>query len=714
MLRDYPTPLLAWTWQDAQIEQPALLDDALDDIATRGFSAVLAMLRGCRYAVGDPLVIAAAKHAAEAAHRRGLAFWFALDPRLDQGRLTALPGGRATYLLTGREASGALPCEGPIDAGGCYSVRIDYAAPRGQHMLSQVAFECDPVGVERVFAYRKSPDGTLLAGPPHDVTAGARLFVQRGAGYLEIFGRVPGLASAGWYALALPRCISTYPELGAETVRSAMLDLYRAYHSAGVVLDGVFWDEIGYVTGFGSDRCRLPYGEAIRAGFAARTGDDLAGALPHLLLDDGAGHATRVRRAYYAAVQDVVVATQERCYAEARRLWGAGVESGIHQTWHQDADDLPHGSGDWWRGSIALSGGFTDVGDADRTDQAEHRDEILAMTVTAVSLARYHERPLAICNLWGVDYGEDGSRTPAGVLDWWAHLLSAFGVAWLAHTYGPNGYVDRFTGWGPGYPDHPTWDRFGTVNGRVARLREITGGALPEANVAVVYPLETLARIGDARANTVARDAWRVVSRLIRRGIAVDVISPTLFAGGEVGDGGVCLPTPRGPRHYAAVVYPHPDTLQPAEVDQIEALRAIAVPVLLLGMSPRETTDGRPIDTARLSVGPSTHGRRPSPAGYLGDLIDDMGAGIGLLPRLVLAPPGAVANLFHRADGTTALVVVPSVFGTAVDGEVRAGPLKLELSGLTGVAAFRWDREGRPLERVVHDGAASVPEVVAR
>jgi hypothetical protein len=672
--QDAPTSLIMWTWQDAQVEQPHLLDEGLRDMARHGFSGALAMLRGCRYPISDPLILRAAGIAARIAHDLGLTFWFALDPRLDQGRLIALDGGAARYLLTGREPSGALPCEAAVDAAGRYCLRLEYGQPRGQHMLSQVAITFEPEGVERAFAYRKAPDGTLLTATLRDITDQTRLFIQRGQGYLEIFGTLEEMKGDGWHVLALPRCRSTYPELGSPAVREAMVDLYRAYHTAGVALDGVFWDEIGYVSGYGSDRCRLPSGPAIQDAFAKRHGADLAGLLPYLLLNDDAGCAGRVRRDYYAAVQGAVLGAQACCSAEARRLWGPDVESGIHQTWHQNANDLPHGSGDWWRGSAALSGGYTDVGDAEQWDDEEHATETLAMAVTAVSLARFHARPRAFCNLWGVDYGEPGSRAPGTILDWWADLLSAFGIVWLAHTYGPNGYIDCFTNWGPGYPNHPTWDRLTGVNRRIARIHEITGGGLPDANVAVVYPLDTLAEIGSACANMVARDAQRVVAGLTRQQVAVDVISPALFAGGEARGGRLVLHTPRGCQRYAAVVYPGSNEVQPDEPPRFQELRAASVPCFVINPQQAGAANGALYETVRE------------------------------LPRLVEAPAGSLVNLFHRADGDLALTVVPAEFGRPVEGPIRYGDVCLDISALSGLAAVRFGPDGRERDRLVYDG----------
>ncbi len=547
MHRTYDRPLMMWTWQDEQIERHGSLEEALSDMASAGFAGALAMLRGCRYEVSDPLVVAAARHAAETAKRLGISFWFALDPRLDQGRL-GRQGETAVYLLPQRDSKGALPCEGALGPDGRYSVRVEYGRPRGQHMLSRVAITYQPEGVERVFAYRKDAEGRVIAATVRDLTGGARLFVQSAAGYLEIFGRAEGLEGEGWHVLALPRCSSNYPDLGSPAIRQALMELYRLYHAAGVHLDGVLWDEVGYVSGYGSDRTRLPYGEHVRREFAARHGGaDLGDSLLWLLLESDGEQSASVRRAYYAAVQACVIGAQQACYDEARRLWGPGVESGIHQTWHQNANDLPHGSADWWQGRHALSGGYTDVGNAEEWERPEHGAQLLTMVTTAVTLARYHERPVAFCNLWGVNFGEATSQYPSEVMDWWAHLLAAFGVTWLAHTYGPNGYIDNFTNWGPGYPNHPSWERFPALNARIAQLWAITGGALPKANVAVVYPLEEMTRIGSAAANAVPEQAQMAVAGLMRRHIAVDVVSRGLLA-----------ETPQG--RYAAVV----DAMKPA------------------------------------------------------------------------------------------------------------------------------------------------------
>jgi hypothetical protein len=656
---DYPTSLIMWSWQDDHVEQHRLLDDAIADIAAHGFSGTLAMLRGCRYPLSDPLVIDAARHASARAHRAGLAFWFGLDPRLDQGRLIEMPGGRNTYLVTGREAD-ALPCVSSVGADGRYRARLEYGPPREQHMLSQVAATFEPDAISAVVAYRTDTDGRLVVDSVRDVSAGARLFIQRRAGYFEIFGQLEPPPGPGWAVLTLARCTSTYPDLGSDAVLTAVEDLYRTYAQAGVELDGVFWDEIGQLSSFAADRSRLPWSPAVHDAFARRHGGQLDAALPLLLLDDDAGLAGTVRRDYYSAVQDVVISAQARCWQEARRVWGDDVDNGIHQTWHQDADDLPHGSGDWWRGSVALSGGFTDVGDAERAGEPEHLDEVLSMVVTAASLSRHHEHPRAFCNVWGVDYGEE-------TVDWWVRLLSAFGVTWLAHMYGPTSYIEHETGWGPGYPHHPTWDHLASANETAARIRRLTGGTVPEANVAVVYPIGTLARVGDASANVLARDAHRAIAELVRRGVAIDVISPDLFGRGSVGDGALWLTAPHRRLRYEAVVYPHGvrQALDAVELDRIRELGDAGVAVVL--------------DT----------------------VLPD-------LPRLVEAPAGALATCFRRPDATTTLVVTPLLPDSAVDGEVRTTGIHVGVDDLRGIAAVRFDGAGRVLEHWSRDGTIDV------
>lgn len=670
-------PVIMWTWQDAQVENADLLVEALTDIASKGFGAALGMLRGSRYALSDPLVMTAAKHAAATAHRLALDFWFALDPRLDQGRLISVPGGRASYLLTGRDATGGLPCETQVDGRGHFTIRLPYHQARSQHMLSQGAYALEPVSVERAIVYRRTDGGAIDAGTVRDITTATRMFVQRAGGYLEIFGQVDVSHDGDWRVLAVPRCDSTYPELGSDTVVSALCGLYRDYHAAGVELDGVFWDEIGYVTGYGDDHSRMPWGPAIHHAFAARHGSELAAAAPYLLLDGETGRAVRVRRDYYAAVQDVVIAAQNACRQLAQELWGPRTESGIHQTWHQNANDLPHGSGDWWRGSTALTGGFTDVGDAEHAP-----DDVLAMAAIAAGLARHHIRPRAFCNLWGVEFADAD-------VDWWAHLLAAFGITWAAHTYGPNGYIDHDTGWGPGYPDHPTWDRFTTANERSAQVSAMVGDALPVADVAAVYPIETLARVGSAAANQLAAEALQVIAGLVRHGVAVDVISPTLLADAEVRESALWVATPRGRLPHRALVYPNPQTLQPAEVDRLGEAQAAGVPTVLVGTKPRETTEGTRLDDI-----PATP-------------MEGLTSTAHELPRLVRTQPGAIATLFRSHDAST-LVVVPDRPGGVVSAEIQADNIRVQVDQLSGLAAVRFDAAGTELRRLEFDGHIDV------
>jgi hypothetical protein len=68
------------------------------------------------------------------------------------------------------------------------------------------------------------------------------------------------------------------------------------------------------------------------------------------------------------------------------------------------------------------------------------------------------------------------------------------------------------------------------------------------------------------------------------------------------------------------------------------------------------------------------------------------------------APAGSLVNLFHRQDGDLALTIVPAEFGRAVEGTVCYGDVRLDISALSGIAAVRFDPDGRERDRLVYDG----------
>src|SRR5690606_22119015 len=111
---------------------------------------------------------------------------------------------------------------------------------------------------------------------------------------------------------------------------------------------------------------RLPWSASLLQRYRTRTGREALDDLPYLLRESDDGRWGSVREQFYVTVQDAVFSAQQDLLAHARDRLGDSVRMGVHQTWHQNADDVINGCADWWDGRSVLEAGYSDVGDAER------------------------------------------------------------------------------------------------------------------------------------------------------------------------------------------------------------------------------------------------------------------------------------------------------------------------------------------------------------
>lgn len=572
-----------WTWQDAHVEAPHRALAELEDIAAHGFDAVLLQPRGCRYGIDDLAFIQAVVQVSQKATALGLGLWFHLDPRSFTRSLLTMTGEAAEFLVvagTGADTADAPWSQRRIDIegevrDGRFSIRLEYPKSRPYHVHSDGALTFRPLRLERALAFTRDDEGLIVMGSVRDITPTAHFFTNELVGYVEVFGRWQPPTDRAWRVVAFVSFVATYPDYAGPKTRAALAELAGSYADAGARLAGLWWDEPGYCTGFDrnfrADRGRIPYGRHLARLHEAHTGRSAADELLYLLFETDDGLWGERRRAYYRTLQEAVVGAQQALTEAARARFGSDLRMGVHQTWHQNGDDVLHGSGDWWRGCRSLSGGFTDVGSAEEVDDPEQMGEMVAMAALALGLARRAERPEAYLNLWGVDYGRDHLRPGEEIIDWWADLMATFSCRWLAHTYGPTGYFERPSAWGPGYPDHPTWTSMPGATERLRRALEAAHGRLPRADVALVYPVGTLFRLGSDLSNPLCKGVHRLTRALLTGGYELDIIAPEL------------LPDLDASR-YRGVLYLHPFGATDEDVAELARLQRQGARVIAAGL----------------------------------------------------------------------------------------------------------------------------------
>ncbi len=689
--------MMVWTLPDAVIESPALLEQQFEDLRRNGFDGVAVYVRCSRYTWDDPPAREALARISTLCRQCGMHFWIGPDPRFISRALIGRGCDGAELLLFGDSTRAEkFPNLVPV-INGRFSVRCELR-PRHAHMFNEVALEYIPLGVLRCYAVRRK--GLPLGrGDVFDITRTCHFFYNARDRYVEAFGwftppQARGMSdlhdAAPWSILTFFHAASSHVDYSNRRQMTLYENRLRLLRKAGVLTDSLMWDEPGYTCTYGS----LPFTPAIRNAFRHAAGYDLEDRLWKLAMDAADGSHISLRRCYFQIVQESVNAAQRSTNREMHKLWGPRTLASVHDTWHfESADmcDMNHGSLDLWRGARVKSGGFVDLGSINelRDPENPYYANLAAMSVIAASLGRHSQREFAFNNLWTV--GDDENGWQRSVMDHCVNVLALFGTRWLAHAYGPVGTIGQegsFLGSPPlpGYPRHSTWSGFPEWNGRLRRHAALTGGRLPDVNLLMVFPVETMYALADKRADERASALFSLVLALVDAQYPVDVLSPEMVMRGHWHGGRFLL----GRRPYEAVILPFACAVDGKLLQVLHARteRNAGHRTLVTGTGPEWVIGKR-----------GTRRARPAPPAA-----DSL---VGEIPRLlaelenlgvsrpVRGPDGSWVTATHTGNGLLASVV-PSRHGGVYEGPLKCGESVFTLPRAGGLTQVLFPRSGSP------------------
>jgi len=530
-----PATMMMWALDDRPILDAGMLRESYEDIRSRGFEGIELFVRCSRFSWADEAARRAIAKISGWCLEDGLAFWLGADPRFvaeglhkARHRMTVLAYGDST---TPRIA----PVLRNIGQGGRYRDRC-LIEPRVTHILSGGAVQFRFEGIERVFAV-KTVSGGCAVESVVDITETARpRFIGIDLGKaIEIEGEWRAPNHGRWRVLRFLRFTTNQYDFAHAPSAAEYAELLRLLKRENADADGLLWDEPGYI-------CRegvLPFSDGIRRLVAERHGRDWESHVWRLAMDADDGSHTATRLQYYRAVQDTVMTAQEQAKRDAVSAWKKPLVLGIHDTWRwesADMNDMLHGSLDLWRSLRIKTGAWVDLGSIDLLESPRsHFHKNLAMNAAlGASLARRASPQLAHNNLWiGGDGQDDATRN--SIMLHCIRVLAAFGHCWTAHIYGPAGILDdaaSFLGLPavPGYPGHGTWKELPAYVSLLKSHRSLTGGALPKADVLMVFPVESMYMLGPSRASKAADEIFSLVLALLDAHVQVDIAAPTAFA----------------------------------------------------------------------------------------------------------------------------------------------------------------------------------------
>ena len=669
-------PMMVWSITDAVIEDRSVREKQFRDTAESGFGGVAAFVRCSRYSWDDPLAMATWRQINDACRSRGMQCWLGPDPRFVSHKLTQDSTGLEVLLFGNAAKADVVPNTAPV-RDGRYSIRC-MLPPRHVHTLTDVAIEFSPIRLAKVYAFR---NGRTALGRKDivDMTAGARLFHNVRDGYVEAFGIMPKRTGNDWSVIAFFHVRTNHVDFSNRLRLQRYNRMLQQLKKAGCRPDGIMWDEPGYTCQYGS----LPYSPAIRKSYQAGKPSSLERDLWKLAFEAEDSSHIPVRLRYYHTVQNSITRAEMDLQRTVRRLWGPDTVLGIHDTWHfESADmcDMNHGSMNLWDSARAKSGGFVDLGGVNllKDQDSSWYSNLAAMSVVASSLGKMGKLPLAYNNLWTVG-DDEGQGWQKSVMEHCVNIMALFGTRWLAHAYGPAGTIGQertFLGTPelPGYPKHSTWTSFPNWNAFVSRELDKVDKQLPQANVLLLYPVESLYALANARADRVAAEIFSLLCSLLDEHVQVDVLATTAAGTGRWSKNQFHV----GSKTYDFILCPHARVI---DRRLLQILNMAKERVLFLFDSPAHFENGKRIRTAPPSVSASGGLARIRSMNEL---------------KPVYAPEHSWVTMTRTKRGTI-ISLAPSRAGYRYGGEVRMGNQSIVLPETNQLKRILFPPAGQPV-----------------
>jgi hypothetical protein len=558
---------------------------------------------------------------------------------------------------------------------GKYSIRIEWILHRHSHMFIDVCLHYEPVEIEKAFMF-KLKDGKIQKKTIIDITSEAKFFVNYNDDYVEIFGDT-NKKYEGWHVIAYPRFKTNVLDYASPKNQKEFAKFVDIYKKKKIKLDGIAWDEAGYYAEFG----RFPVSKYIYSKFKEKYGYDLKENLYAIQMDVDDNSQIKIRNDYYSILEDCVFGAQKNLWDYAKKSYPE-VASGIHQTWHGESggtEDMVHGAFDVWKGSKALSGGFTDMGYAERLvdKNEEWYPHYISNMILAKSLAKFGKYNTPFFNVWGVDFDGSNPKYPPDVMDYWVDLMGVFSNKWLAHAYGYTGVINADRGFGPGYPFHNTWKKFNVLNKRINEIEKLTQLKPTEANIAVVYPIESLKAIGNLSGNAIARKIHELVYELTYDGFSVDMISPEMLGDGKFNG---CEFSYKKNK-YDFIISPYLKVLPKNSVKIVSEMINNKFPMFFDDNYPAFDSEGNKL---KLNCKPKYDlFKEPEK-----DLIQ-----FGL-KKLVYGPEWAYTTFRYIGDDIV-FSLCPKEFGKSYEGKIVLDNINIDITKSEGITVIKTDKSGK-------------------
>jgi len=630
-----------WKWGDREIENPKIVKAELIKICSEGFSGVLVAISGARYELIDWKVLQTVAQVSQWAKKRNIAFWFHTDPRQASRTLISKTGERTQNLIVTRKSRNRLNRKNlniTRVTRNHFELRYEYPRVYYSPLLQEISLCFEPAGLEKTFLFQIA-NGVILKDTVRDITSVSHFFTNIAEGYAEVFGDVKVPDDEEWWVMAFPKFDTNLYDYAGRKSNDLLYEFIENLFDACAHLDGTTWGRGG--TGYLVEMGRFPVSLSLYNSFLAEYGYDLREVLYGLVLNVDDESHIHIRCNYYSLLMDIVFGAQQDFFRAIHSFFNH-VNIGLHHTCNfqkNQADSLVQGNVDPWRSLDKVNVIFTEVNRKKGFDS----DYIIPTLVIAKSFSIFSQAKTAFLNLGRKNYSKEE-------LSYLIDLMGLFSVKWLSSTR-------KAEEW----------------NKKIDLINNITGFRSPEANVALVFPTETIMAIGTKDAEEIIESVRKLITKLVKAGIWLDVISTAFLKDSRISSNGIQIKEQK----YSSVIFPYPEILDPKVLDIVSAMDKRGLNILLGGSKPRFTSTGKRIPHVfRLVFDPRDE-----------DLSPLWNSGI---KPLFKAPVNSLISLIPQGEANLFLVC-PKELGEIVEGDVQYGKVSFSIPKSSGLIIFRQD-----------------------
>ena len=663
--------LFIWSWGDEEIEDLKLLKSQLKTIAEKGFSCITVSLNRTRYELNEPKVIRAISQSSQWAAVRKISFWIQADPRRSSRSLINETGEKTQSLLLMRHPDKYFNRNNLNIAkvkNNRFELRSYYPQFESFPLIQDRAVFFNPVRLEKAFLFQMK-DRVILQDTIMDITASSRFCPNISKGYVDVFGEILIPKGETWWVLAFPMFDTNLYDYAGRESNDLNGKIVEDLFDAGTYLNGILWDKISYFGDFG----RISVSPSIYNSFKAEYDYDLRDALYGLVLNvDNQSHI-RTRHDYHALLQNLAFSAQKDFYQRAHSFFGELKVGTQHSFYWHNHHTNPCYCSNPWQGLDSVNIGTSLLEKIKNgSDRTKH---LLTMMAITKSLGAFSQKKMTFASL-------PDRVSSFKEISFYQDLMALFSIRLIYHE--PVGIEDDFRPTGETVPlsNRSVWKAIKKINERCRQIRKVTNFTIPEANVLLVYPIETINSLKCEDAETMLDSVNRLIGTLISHGIQLDIISASLLRKCRLSSDSLYI----NGRKYEAVIYPYPQVLDPKVLEILSLLDKVKFSLFLGGKHPEWTTQGKRIPhTFPLKFDPDDKN--------LGRLL------VGKIPRLFHMPENALGSLIRQSDDLLFLLH-PEKQGSSFKGKIQYKNISFEVPKTSKLTIFR-KQKNKPVEKVL-------------